>query len=65
MNRAALFGTRFSTVLVDSSSSAHSQNVDVSRAPLQFPRAAARVHLKLQHKCPHIIAECVNHTVTS
>lgn len=32
---------------------------------LQLRRAAARAHLKLPHKCPHITAECVNRAVTS
>lgn len=32
---------------------------------LQFPHVAARAHLMLPYKCPHITAECVNHTVTS
>lgn len=31
---------------------------------LQLPNATTRTHLML-HKCPHITAECVNHTVTS
>lgn len=38
---------------------------ETCRASLQLPHAPARARLKLQHKCPHIIAECVNHTVTS
>lgn len=63
--RAALFRTHFVTVLVDSSSSAHRHNVETSSAPLQLRRSAARAPPILQHKCPHIIGECVNHTVTS
>lgn len=34
-------------------------------APLQLPRATARVQLMPPHKCPQIRAECVNCTVTS
>lgn len=63
--RAALFRTHFVTVLVDSSSSAHRHYVETSSTPLQFRRSAARARMMLQHKCPHIIGECVNHTVTS
>lgn len=77
--RATLLGTRFSTVLVDSSSSelppppptttttTHTKYGNLPRvgAPLQLPRATARVQLMPPHKCPQIRAECVNCTVTS
>lgn len=72
-HREALCRTRFSTVLGGQLPSTISdkmwgfkKNVGLFQARrLQFRRAAARAHLKLQHKCPHITAECVNRAVTS
>ena len=58
MRRAAWFRTHSGTAQADGSPSA-------PRAPLQLRRAAARAHLMLPHRCPHITAECVNCTATS